>query len=173
MTNCILWGDTGGEIHVYGSSPAVTYCNIQGGWVGAGNINVDPCFVSLRNGDYHLRSEAGRWDPNQSQWVTDANTSLCIDAGDPNSDWTVELWPHGKRINMGAHGGTPQASMSLSGTGNMADLTLDGVTNFQDFCYLADSWKAAEALLAEDFDRNGVVDFNDLRILAENWLWKE
>ena len=57
--------------------------------------------------------------------------------------------------------------------GYVAVLTLDGVVDFVDFCYLAVSWKVAEALLAEDFDRNGVVDFNDLRILAENWLWKE
>jgi hypothetical protein len=39
-------------------------------------------------------------------------TSPCIDAGDPNSDWTGEIWPHGERINMGTYGGTQQASMS-------------------------------------------------------------
>ncbi len=39
-------------------------------------------------------------------------TSPCIDAGDPNSDWTGETWPHGGRINMGAYGGTREASMS-------------------------------------------------------------
>jgi hypothetical protein len=65
------------------------------------------------NGDYHLKSQAGRWDPKSQTWVLDELTSPCIDAGDPASDWTAELWPHGERINMGAFGGTPQASMSF------------------------------------------------------------
>ena len=35
-----------------------------------------------------------------------------IDAGDPNSLIGDELYPNGNRINMGAYGGTDQASMS-------------------------------------------------------------
>lgn len=54
------------------------------------------------------------------KWVYDDSNSLCIDAGDPNSDWSDELWPNGNRINMGAYGGTPQASLSLSTVGNDA-----------------------------------------------------
>jgi hypothetical protein len=46
--------------------------------------------------------------------VQDDVTSRCIDAADPGADWTAEPWPHGKRLNMGAYGGTAQASMSLS-----------------------------------------------------------
>jgi hypothetical protein len=45
-------------------------------------------------------------------WISDSSTSSCVDAGDPNSDWTVEPWPNGQRINMGAYGGTNQASKS-------------------------------------------------------------
>ena len=63
-------------------------------------------------GDYHLQSQAGRWDPNSASWVQDEVTSPCIDAGDPNLDVGAEVWPHGGRINMGAYGGTAQASMS-------------------------------------------------------------
>ena len=65
------------------------------------------------NGDYHLKSQAGRWDVNSQSWVQDDVTSPCIDAGDQGSDWTAELRPHGECINMGAYGGTPQASMSF------------------------------------------------------------
>jgi hypothetical protein len=43
-------------------------------------------------------------------WLEDSSTSLCIDAGDPNSDFSSEPWPNGERINMGAYGGTAQAS---------------------------------------------------------------
>ena len=73
---------------------------------GTGEISQDPFFIDIVNGDYHLKSQTGRWNPNTQSWVMDANTSPCIDAGDPNSDWKAELWPHGKRINMGAYGGT-------------------------------------------------------------------
>jgi len=45
VTNCILWGDTPEEIHVYGRAPVITYSNVQGGWLGTGNIDADPCFV--------------------------------------------------------------------------------------------------------------------------------
>jgi hypothetical protein len=36
-------------------------------------------------GDYHLKSQAGRWDPVNEAWVKDDVTSPTIDAGDPDS----------------------------------------------------------------------------------------
>jgi len=105
--------------------------------------------------------------------VEDQVTSPGIDAGDPNSDWTAELWPHGKRINMGAFGGTPQASMSLSDAGNVADLNNDDSVNYGDLILLADDWLYQQVLLSEDLDRDGVVDFIDFAILINNWLWQQ
>jgi len=64
-------------------------------------------------GDYHLKSQAGRWDQNTQSWVNDKVTSPCIDAGDLNSSIGDEPIPNGCRINMGAFGGTSQASMTL------------------------------------------------------------
>ena len=130
LTNCILWD---GENTIFDPDPyalrsAITHSNIQGGWPGEGNIDVDPDFVQVgywtepspRNpnssvwieGDYHLKSETGRWDPNSQIWVVDYVTSLCIDAGDPNSPVGDEPDPNGGRINMGAYGGTVEASKS-------------------------------------------------------------
>jgi len=55
VTNCILWGDIGGEIYNSESSaPKVTYCDVQGGYTGTGNIAVDPQFTNPAAGDYHL-----------------------------------------------------------------------------------------------------------------------
>jgi len=66
LTNCILWGDTNTEIEsAYGSEPVVTYSDVQGGYIGQGNIDVDPSLVDSINGNLHLL-------PN----------SPCIDAGD-------------------------------------------------------------------------------------------
>jgi hypothetical protein len=79
-----------------------------------GNIEVDPCFADPENRDYHLKSQIGRWNPNNHTWVEDNVSSLCIDAGEPDSDFLEESLPNGNRINMGAYGGTKQASRSLS-----------------------------------------------------------
>jgi len=98
-----------------------------------GNLDVDPCFADPGfwdpngtpddpnddfwvDGDYHLKSPAGRWDQNSLTWVADDVTSPCIDAGDPNSPIGHEPFPNGGIINMGAYGGTAEASKSLNET---------------------------------------------------------
>jgi parallel beta-helix repeat protein len=55
VTNTILWMNSTAEIFTSTSSnPAVTYCDIQGGYPGEGNFHGDPLFVDAENGDYHL-----------------------------------------------------------------------------------------------------------------------
>ena len=76
---------------------------------GIGDISVDPLFADPGNGDFHLKSEYGRW--NGSAWVKDDVTSPCIDAGDPSSDYSNEPDYPGGRINMGAYGNTAEASL--------------------------------------------------------------
>ena len=49
-------------------------------------------------------------------WTFDDVTSPCIDAGDPTMEPSAERAPNGERINMGAYGGTNQASMSPEAT---------------------------------------------------------
>jgi hypothetical protein len=110
---------------------------------GAGNIDADPLFAKAgywadiddpniavepthpkavwTDGDYHLKSGAGRWtpqnsiesDPNSMNWSKDKVTSPCIDRGDPSSSVGDEPVPNGGIINMGAYGGTREASMSI------------------------------------------------------------
>ncbi|MDH4242034.1 MAG: LamG domain-containing protein, partial [Phycisphaerae bacterium] len=46
LTNCILWDGLDGIWNNDDSVITITYSDVQGGWPGAGNIDVDPCFVS-------------------------------------------------------------------------------------------------------------------------------
>lgn len=136
--NSIVWANIPEQIiaHVY--NPIVTYSDVQGAWPGKGNINKDPLFACIGywtdsvdpnllpcdpsnpnaiwvEGDYHLRSQVGRWNSNSEEWTQDDVTSPCIDAGDPASPWECEPSPNGERINTGAYGGTSQASMAWDG----------------------------------------------------------
>ncbi|MGB2806429.1 MAG: hypothetical protein WBC22_01710 [Sedimentisphaerales bacterium] len=149
LTNCILWRNIASygsqQISDYGSS-TVTYSDVQGGWSGPGNINTDPCFADPCNGDYHLKSQAGNWDSNEGRWTKAEVTSPCIDAGNPMSPIGLEPFPNGGRINMGAYGGTSQASKSYFG---------------QQPC---------EIIIAGDINGDCKVNFLDFRIMAFHWL---
>ena len=135
-SNCILWDAGPSSVDSGRRNAIVTYSDVQGGWSGEGNIEADPCFAAPGawvhpddpsvvldandpdavwiDGDYHLKSQAGRWDPKSQSWVVDDVTSPCIDAGDPNTPVADEPSPNGGRINMGAYGGTAEASKSYT-----------------------------------------------------------
>jgi len=93
------------------AAATATYsCIGTGNTAGTGNISVDPLFADAAGGDFHLKSQRGRLEG--SRWVRDAQTSPCINAGDPAGDFSAEPMPNGGRVNMGAFGSTNQASMS-------------------------------------------------------------
>jgi len=157
LTNCIFWDnrdstDAGqsAQISYEDGTPIVNYCSVQG-WTGelggVGNIGADPCFADPNNGDYHLKSQAGRWDANEGGWTKDDVTSLCIDAGNPASPIGLEPFPNGGRINMGAYGGTAEASKSYFGEPPCqsivaGDINGDCIVNLKDFAIMAAHWLA-------------------------------
>jgi predicted outer membrane repeat protein len=97
-------------------------------------------------GDYHLKSQAGRWNETTQAWVQDAVTSPCIDAGDPASPIGLEPFPNGGLVNMGAYGGTGEASKSYFG---------------KSLC---------ETIVAGDINGDGRVDFRDFAVPMQHWL---
>jgi len=170
ISNCILW-DGGDEIwNENESAVTITYSNIQGGWPAdsgeTANIAADPCFVedgywkwppdfndywwhektSWVDGDNHLKSQAGRWDSNSQSWFIDDVTSLCIDGGDPITPIGHEPFANGGIINMGAYGGTVEASKSYFG---------------KTLC---------ESIVAGDLNGDCEVDFLDLRLMGLHWM---
>lgn len=176
IENTIIRSSIPEQIHNVECTPQVRYCCIQGGYSGEGNVDVDPMFASNGywdgddwvEGDYHLKSQSGRWD--DGQWVTDAVTSPLIDAADPAmGTWHHELWPHGGRANIGACGGSPQASMSSNQAGDIADLSHDDLIGTEDFVLFCDQWLSQEDLMDADLDRDGDVDLQDFAKLTSHW----
>ena len=172
LTNCILRGnrdnrgeDESAQIETW-IPPVVNYSCIQG-WTGVlggtGNIGDDPCFADPGywdpngtpedanddfwvDGDHHLKSQAGRFDPGSGTWVIDDVTSPCIDAGDPMSPIGLEPFPNGGVVNMGAYGGTAEASKSYFGK------------------------PVCETIVAGDINGDCAVDFKDFVLMALHWL---
>ncbi len=174
VVNCIIYHNSWNywaQVFIgNGGTINISYCDIQGGlqgiyvedpcnstvnW-GPGNIDAEPYFAregywdynqpwTYFAGDYHLRSLAGRWDPNSQTWVKDDVTSLCIDAGDPASPIGLEPFPNGGIINMGAYGGTAGASKSYFGKPPCeapvaGDINGDCIVNLKDFALIAFHW---------------------------------
>jgi hypothetical protein len=109
VANCILW-DPGSISNNDGSTIQVAYSDVQGGWPGQGNLNVEPGFLA-----------AGRWDagrtsndPGDDTWSDGdyhlAWESPCVDAGDPcavadaaQMDFAGLARFSGLRVDMGAY----------------------------------------------------------------------
>jgi hypothetical protein len=174
IVNSILSDDGRNTVATANASVSLDYSVVNGGadsihdpngnvtW-GIGNLDADPLFADPGywdpngttdepsddfwvDGDYHLKSQAGRWDPATDNWVTDDITSPCIDAGDPNRPIGPEPFPNGGRINMGVYGGTAEASKSWFGE------------------------PPCETIIAGDINGDCCVDFMDFQILSLHWL---
>lgn len=144
IKNCIFFLNAHYDLH---NSSNPTYSCYKGA-TGLGNIDADPSFVDgqpLIVTDCHLKSQAGRYDPLTQGWVYDDVTSPCIDAGDPMSPMGHEPFPSGGIINMGAYGGTDEASKSYFGeppceTIVAGDINSDCEVNYLDFRLMALHW---------------------------------
>ena len=143
VTNCILWGDTPDEIYDTENSSSVNYCDIQGGWSGAGgnNIDADPCFVDASNSDPNLWNLRLKPD------------SPCIDAADSSILLTMSIYfdidVKDRYVDID--------SVENAGTGPLEFLDI-GAYEFN--CNYTGG----------DSNCDGVVDFKDLAILCNNWL---
>jgi hypothetical protein len=77
------------QINYAGTAPLVSYCDVEGGYDGTGNITSAPDFL-------------------ETDFYTLSNISLCIDSGDPASSYDDCYFPPSQgaaRNDMGTHGG--------------------------------------------------------------------
>mgnify|MGYP001028546133 CR=1 FL=1 len=155
VTNSIFWANTAASGSTESAQidthfvPEIDYCCIEGfsgSLGGTGNLDADPLFADPNATDFHLKSQAGRYNPRLDVWDTDNLTSPCIDAGDQTASIGYESFPNGARVNMGAYGATAQASKSYFDTG------------------------PCQVILIGDINGDCKVDFTDFTLMSINWL---
>jgi parallel beta-helix repeat protein len=170
MVNCILW-DGGGEIwNNDGSTITISYSDVQDGWLGVGNIDVDPLFVDPGYWD----DNGTATDPNDDFWVDGdyhlGFNSPCINAGDPAGDYNGMVDMDGEvrvrngRVDIGADEGFIV----------FGDFEPDWDVDLADVAVFVSHW--CETGCAEsnwcgnsDFNRSGSTDLYDFAILSGNW----
>jgi predicted outer membrane repeat protein len=125
IMNTILWENmaaSGPEIDSVSCTPSVSYSDVQGGWIGTGNIDVDPAFEDTIY--FHL-----------------SDTSQCIDAGNPDPAYNdpedptnlgFALWPAKGTVrnDMGAFGG-PRTVDWITSIADEPSLAQEIPTGFQ------------------------------------------
>ena len=197
VINSIIWGNsaqngpqlaiaTGFEYSQLPSTVDVSYSDVKGGqayvfkdlgctliW-GAGNIQVDPCFVTGPLGSYYL-SQTDTNDPNQT---TD---SPCVDTGNDQASNVGLSHPYTTRtdevfdtnvVDMGYHYLLAHPIELCS----FCDLSHNGDVDLVDFAIFSLHWLNEDC--SEDNDWCGgadltfdsYVNFEDLALLYECWL---
>ncbi len=171
VTNTIVWANGPGEIFDdIGAMATVSYSNVQGGWAGAGsgNIDDDPLFVELLDGDLRLLQGSPCIDAGDNNAVPmgiltdlDGNPRFHDDSG--TADTGVPGNGHAQVVDMGAYefqGTSPVACPWNCGGDN------DGNVGIADFLTLLAQWGGPGAC---DVDGDGVVGINDFLDLLANW----
>jgi hypothetical protein len=180
LLNCVLWGNVPDSI----AGPVdviVRYCDVEGGFTGTGNVDLDPTFVDAANGN--LRLQAG---------------SPCIDAGvnagvphdvaDLDQDGDIlELVPRdldgnarfaADELDFDPGCGVPvvvdMGPYELLGTPGphpfkLGDVTGDGAVGITDLLELLEAWGACPGCCVADLDVDLEVGILDLLTLLGNW----
>jgi hypothetical protein len=101
LTNCIIWSDANQSYGnpIYRPTTLATYCDIQGGYAGAGNVNVDPRFPRLAS-----PGTDGIWG------------TIDDDYGDQR------LWPYSPVVDAGSNSSASTLSIDLDGNPRFANV---------------------------------------------------
>jgi len=119
VKNSIVWGNTGGELANFnGSVPVVTYSIVQGGYVGTGNLEVDPLLGTLaNNGGFTQTMALGAGSP-----AINSGTNT----GCPATDQRGVTRPQGGQCDIGAYEYV-MSSLTLTGKVGVGGATLSYV----------------------------------------------
>ena len=156
VVNCVLRGNLPNEIS--GGGTTVTYCNVQGGQAGEGNIDADPLFVDPDNHDFRIGPGSPCIDAGDSTALPpDVLTDLDGNprfVDDPETEDTGIGYPC---VDMGAY--------EYQGQECPADFDGDGDVDTADLLFLLGAWGTPDG----DVDGDGNTDTADLLALLAAW----
>lgn len=167
IVNSIFQNNLAGGLmdHVAGHS-AVTYCNLEGGLAGVGNIDLDPQFIdadgadddplTYEDNDYHLSASSPciEWGNTFVSGLpaVDFDGEARVEDGDGDSFALVDIGPFEFRP-------APPCP---------ADLNTDGIVDVLDLIDLLAAWGSNPGHPA-DLTGDGTVDVLDLIVLLADW----
>jgi hypothetical protein len=164
LSNTVIWshGMTGFDLN--GAPCFVTYCDIEGGWPGAGNIDANPLFVR----DPSDGGDGWGDDPN----TPDVDESANDDFGD------LRLLPGSPCIDAGDNATVPPDTFDLDGDGDTTEMLpfdFSGRARFADDPLTTDTGAgtppivdmgAYEHVLDGDFELDWTIDSEDFASFA-------
>jgi hypothetical protein len=164
LINCVVWNNGPDPLYATGF---VSYSDVQGGWPGTGNIDVDPLFVAPDNGDFRL-----------------SPGSPCIDAGDNTAVpeyITTDLDGNPRFVDDPdtedtGNGDPPIVDMGpyeFQGIPCPGDTDGDGEVGIFDLLNVLISWilgcPPPPPFACGDVDGDGEVTVEDLLTVLNNW----
>lgn len=155
VANCILWGNSAPQlVDEGGAVSTVTYSDVQGGFAGTGNVDLDPLFTDAEG-------RLGRGSPaiDAGDNTVPALATITTDLdGNPRfvDDAATADGGNGKApiIDMGAFEYTAQCPWDCEGA--------DGVVGINDFLALLSQWSSVGTPCDIDGAGVGINDFLDL-----------
>jgi len=144
----------------------VTYSDVEGGWPGDGNINIDPLFVDADGPD----DDPNTWEDNDYHL---SPGSACIDAGDPvfvpgpderDIDGQMRVWDGDDDGQWVVDMGSDEFDSHAPG-----DLNGDGCVDHADLGILLSDWDCTGGDCPGDCDGDGDTDHADLGLLLGHW----
>lgn len=146
VTNSIIRGNNG-DGQAFNTLGSVTYSNIEGGFDGVGNVDVDPMLLNPARGDVHLLPG-----------------SPMIDAGDPSfvpAQGELDMDGNSRLVGLGVDMGADELLL-------IGDINEDGVVGVTDLLGLLSAWGPCAGCNA-DLNADQVVNVLDLLLLISNW----
>ena len=167
VMNCVTWGNdnaNGADLDGNGIH-TVSFSNIEGGFVGTGNIDTDPMFIDADGPDDVPGTDDDNVRLNVGSPSIDTGSNGLIPVG-----VTVDLDGNNRIIDgdgdnvavvdMGAYEAPLFGSQCVA-----ADFSGDGAVGIVDFLFLLSAWGMPDA----DIDGDGTTGITDFLILLANW----
>jgi len=159
IRNSICWQNTPDELDIVTSNTYldVSYCDVRGGWTGAGSNNIDanPNFVG--SDDYHLLFGSPCIDTASNGYGPDDDLESISRPRDGDGDATATC-------DMGAYEYT------------IGDFRVDGGVDFPDFSMFGAAWLCGpkdiywNPVCDISTPKDNFINFRDLDVFVSHWL---